>query len=68
VAAKLKLTEDIANIASMVMITILIVVGLLVLAAVPETRDNVIPIVSLGVTALVSFRRPAALPVTTPGA
>lgn len=55
-------TEQTVLLGSMISITVLVVAGLVVLALDSSARDTVIPLVSVGVTAIASFsRRPTTL-------
>lgn len=55
---RIKGYEDLLiNIAAIAGITLLVIAGLVVLALVPATRDNINLVVGLGVTAIGSFAR-----------
>lgn len=60
-----QLTDDvIVNIAAIIGIGLLVTAGLVVLAIVPEARDNVNLVVGVGVTAIGSFARRSTPSVT----
>lgn len=55
---RIKGNEDLLiNVAAIGGITLLVIAGLVVLALVPATRDNINLVVGLGVTAIGSFAR-----------
>lgn len=58
------ITDDLLiNVAAIVGITLLVIAGLVVLALVPATRDNINLVVGVGVTAIGSFARRLPMPV-----
>lgn len=65
-ARRLLTWDNMQAIVSMISITVLVVVGLVVIAVSPVTKDTVIPLVSVGVTALV--HRPPIQPVAAANA
>lgn len=55
---RVKGTDDLLiNVAAIIGITLLVIAGLVVLALVPATRDNINLVVGVGVTAISSFAR-----------
>lgn len=66
-AGRLRISDDqLVQISSMIAITLLVVAGLVVLALVPSVKDNVIPVVSVGITAIASYSRRQNAPPAPP--
>lgn len=56
--ARVRLVDDtVVQVARMISIAVLVIVGLIVLAVRPDIQQSVIPTVSVGVTAIASVRR-----------